>query len=275
MARILVIEDNAINLDLMTYLLQAHGHQVLVAADGTQGLQRARQQMPDLVICDIQMPGMDGYAVANALRADNPARPVPLIAVTAYAMVGDHDKAIAAGFDAHIAKPIDPQTFVAAIDRWLPFAGVPPSVSDGDAGVGTGVVPESLRAPRPGLHLLMVDDTSPNLEFKRSLLEPAGYEVVTAGSGEAAWALLQSVPVDLVLSDVMMPGMGGFKLLQQLRADPRHKGMPLLFLTSTACDSTSRAHALALGANGYLMRPIGPLELLREIRAALGGAGPG
>jgi two-component system cell cycle response regulator len=269
MALILVIEDNLVNLELMTYLLQAHGHQTLSAADGLAGLALARQQPPDLVICDLQMPVLDGHAVAAALRSDPLLHAVPRIAVTAAAMVGDREQAIASGFQAHVPKPIDPQGFVPLVESFLaPRTETPPRAEPGES-LGGMLMPDHLRAPRDGLLLLLVDDQPHQLEYKRDLLEPAGYAVLTADSAEAAWPVLCDTPVDLVLSDVMMPGMGGFALLRRVRAEPRLSGLPFLFLTSTACDSVSRQRGLALGANAYLMRPIEPVVLLAEIRAAL------
>lgn len=122
---VLVIEDNVENRYLATYLLEHHGFSVLSAPDGPQGIALAATLLPDLVLLDIQLPGMDGYSVARALRRMQALRATPIIAVTSYAMAGDRDKAIAAGCDGYIEKPIDPQTFVAEISSFLltPAAG--------------------------------------------------------------------------------------------------------------------------------------------------------
>jgi two-component system cell cycle response regulator DivK len=117
--RILVIEDNATNLELMTYLLRAFGHVTIVARDGEEGVEVARAANPDLILCDIALPVLDGYQVARLLKSEESLRGVPLIAVTASAMVGDRDKVIASGFDGYISKPITPETFVADVERYL------------------------------------------------------------------------------------------------------------------------------------------------------------
>jgi two-component system cell cycle response regulator len=119
-ARILVIEDNPANLHLMTYLLNAFGHETLTARDGEEGLRRAREGGVDLIICDIQLPRLDGYDIARALRADVSFSRVPLIAVTALAMVGDQERIQAAGFDGYIPKPITPERFVQDVESYLP-----------------------------------------------------------------------------------------------------------------------------------------------------------
>lgn len=120
MARILIIEDNAANMQLMAYLLNAFGHTVLEAINGRTGLATARQARPDMVLCDLQMPGMDGYDVARRFKHDPDLIDVPLVAVTAYAMVGDRDKVLAAGFDGYIPKPINPELFVSEVEMFLP-----------------------------------------------------------------------------------------------------------------------------------------------------------
>lgn len=281
MARILLIEDNEINLELTSFLLQAAGHQILSAADGASGLALARRERPDLVLCDIQLPELDGHAVAAALRADPVLGGVPLVAVTAAAMVGDRERALAAGFDAHVSKPIDPRSFVGLVESFLPPARPAPDAPAAPAvpalgGLpGAGEVPAHLRAPRPGLAVLMVDDKAHHLEFKRDLLEPAGYEVLCTESGQAAWQTLCSRRIDLVLCDVVMPGIGGFELLARVRADPRWRGLRFVFLTSTACDRASMQQGLALGADDYLMRPLDPAALLGALRRALTAPGRG
>ncbi len=123
--RILVIEDNPANLELMTYLLKAFGHIALTAGDGAEGIEAARRQTPDLIICDVHMPRMDGYEVARRLKEHPHLRRIPLIAVTALAMVGDRDKLLAAGFDGYIDKPIVPELFAKQIEAFLPKSSPP------------------------------------------------------------------------------------------------------------------------------------------------------
>ncbi len=118
-AGILIIEDNPANLELMEYLLTAHGYTVLTARDGEEGLEAARRERPDLILCDIQLPGIDGYEVARRIKASSALRDIPLVAVTAFAMVGDRDKVLAAEFDGYLSKPIAPETFVQQVENFL------------------------------------------------------------------------------------------------------------------------------------------------------------
>ncbi len=119
-AQILVIEDNAANLDLLAFLLSAAGHEPVRACDGEAALDLARNSTPDLILCDLQLPVMDGYELVRRFRAVPKLRNVPCIAVTAFAMPGDSRRAIEAGCNGYIGKPIDPETFVPTIERFLP-----------------------------------------------------------------------------------------------------------------------------------------------------------
>lgn len=118
-ARILLIEDNAQNSYMTCFLLQNRGHAVKVASSGPEGLALAAAMQPDLILLDIQLPGMDGHEVARRLKADPGLRAVPVVAVTSYAMQGDREKCLAAGAEGYIEKPIDPDTFVDEVERFL------------------------------------------------------------------------------------------------------------------------------------------------------------
>jgi CheY-like chemotaxis protein len=119
-ARILIIEDNPANLELARFLLVAHGYSTLAASDGGEGVRIIREARPDLVLCDLQMPVLDGYAVLAAIRNDPELNGTLVVAVTAFSMPGDRITALAAGFDGYVSKPIDPAGFVAEIESFLP-----------------------------------------------------------------------------------------------------------------------------------------------------------
>ncbi len=119
----LLIEDNEQNRYLATFLLQARGWKVVHAADGPAGLKLAGEITPALILLDIQLPGMDGYAVAQALRKNAALTNVPIVAVTSYAMIGDRERCMAAGCSGYIEKPIDPETFATEVEH---YTGTPP-----------------------------------------------------------------------------------------------------------------------------------------------------
>ncbi|MGA2675099.1 MAG: response regulator [Terracidiphilus sp.] len=118
---VLVIEDNEQNLYLVRFLLEMHGFLVQEARDGRLGVTMASELQPDLILLDIQLPMLDGYAVAKEIRRYPALRDTPIIAVTSYAMVGDREKALASGATDYIEKPINPSTFIDQIAKHLPL----------------------------------------------------------------------------------------------------------------------------------------------------------
>ncbi len=126
--KILVIEDNEQNLYLTTFILEKHGYQVIQARDGQEGIEIAKRDNPVLILLDIQLPGMDGYAVARGLRSNSALSQVPIVAVTSYAMAGDRERGVAAGCTGYIEKPINPDTFMAEVEQHLP----PNALNQGD-----------------------------------------------------------------------------------------------------------------------------------------------
>jgi two-component system cell cycle response regulator DivK len=122
MAKVLIIEDNAANMKLATILLESEGHTVLSATDAEAGLTAARGEQPDLILMDIQLPGMDGLEATMLLKRDDTTRAIPVIALTALAMKGDEERIRAAGCIGYIAKPMRYQEFLATIAAQLALA---------------------------------------------------------------------------------------------------------------------------------------------------------
>lgn len=125
MARILIVEDNADNMELAVFLLQSAGYSVLSAVDAEAGLALARNELPNLILMDIQLPGMDGLEATSLLKRDEATRGIPVLALTALAMKGDEERIRAGGCVGYIAKPLGVQNFLATIATHLNGTGVP------------------------------------------------------------------------------------------------------------------------------------------------------
>ena len=118
-SRVLLVEDNADNFELVRFLLERAGYQVLEAYDGQKGLDIARQELPDLILMDLSLPGVDGWTAARELKADPKTAPIPLLALTAHTLPGDRNRALESGFNGYISKPINLQSFADEIAQAL------------------------------------------------------------------------------------------------------------------------------------------------------------
>ncbi len=264
-AQILIIEDNETNLDLMVYLLKAYGYTPIVARDGREGLQAATGKVLDLIICDLHIPKMDGYEVGRQVKSHPHLREVPLIAVTALAMVGDRDKVLASGFDGYLPKPIVPETFVKQVEAFLR-----PEQRSNQLPIISAAVGKPAKHPAKRATILVVDDSPVNLHLICSTLEPFGYQVIPAPGPKEAMELARQTRLDLILSDLHMPDQSGFQFLQRIKADPQLRSIPFLLFSASSSAHAELERASTLGAKRFLCRPIEPQALLAEVEACLG-----
>lgn len=270
MARILIIEDNPANIELMSFLLSAYGHAPLSAADGPRGVAAARSERPDLIACDVNLPGMDGFAVLAELKGDPALAGVPILAVTALAMTGDREKVLAAGFDGYISKPIEPESFVAELEAFLtttpasapaaPAAAAPPPVTAMAAN-------DAMATPATGARtLLLVDDDRFMLGVLNDMLVGQPYRVLSACSGEEALQVLSHEPVEVILCDQAMPGMRGTEVLAEAAA--RYPKTVRLMLSGQP-DLTDIEAAIKSGvADGHYIKPLGARALREQLDEA-------
>ncbi|QYF93793.1 EAL domain-containing protein [Massilia sp. PAMC28688] len=255
-ARILIIEDNPTNMELMVYLLTAFGYTPLMAIDGTSGVEAARETRPDLIICDVHLPKLDGYGVVGALKADPALAHIPVLAVTALAMVGDRERLLEAGFDGYIGKPIEPDTFVTELENFLTSrSGATPAPP----------APEPRRAT-----ILIVDDHVLNREFLITLLGYGGHRLVEASNGVEGLAMVRKERPDLVISDILMPNMDGYEFVTRMQGDPATADIPVIFYTATYREREAHNMAEACGVRWVLGKPSDPDEILRTVHEALG-----
>jgi diguanylate cyclase (GGDEF)-like protein/PAS domain S-box-containing protein len=250
-ARILIIEDNPTNMELMVYLLQAFGYTPLMAYDGEEGVRIARSELPDLIICDVHLPKLDGYGVVAELKKDPQLRDIPALAVTALAMVGDRERLLEAGFNGYIGKPIEPDAFVTQLESFLTGALSTPAQND------TATI-------------LIVDDHVLNREFLMTLLGYGGHRLLEAADGAEGLKMVRSQTPDLVISDILMPNMDGYEFVTRLHADPATAGVPVIFYTATYREREANMVAQACGVRWVLPKPSDPDVILRTVHEALG-----
>jgi two-component system, cell cycle response regulator len=264
--RILVIEDDRSSVDLMCYLLEAFGYNPFTAMDGEAGLQAVHRDRPELILCDIDLPKLDGFQVVRTLKSEGEFSQLPIVAVTALAMVGDRDKILKAGFDGYISKPIRPETFIDEMECFmapgLRADRTPIPVTD-TIGLSAVSVVEK------GVTILVVDDLLDNLSLARNVLEPFGYHVLTASNVPDAVKLAQSHETHLIVCDLIMRQATGYDLLDQVRAIPRLSEIPFALISSTHTDEKYRIEAGKRGVDCFFVRPMEPQVFLTKIEAIL------
>lgn len=225
----------------------------------------AAREPLDLILCDIQLQTINGYEVVRQLKHDQKLHHIPVVAVTAYAMVGDRDKILGSGFDGYIAKPIVPEKFVEQVEAFLP-ASQRSAPRETPASVPAESMPQ-LRVKRATI--LLVDDSQANISVACSILEPFGYDVLIAGGVEEALHRARQNRPDMVLCDLHLNHESGADLVRAMRADPQLAATPLVIFTSTARQDLAEAQHLAADANRFILRPIDPQKLLAEIEQVL------
>lgn len=230
MSTVLVIEDNPTNLDLVQYLLHTLAHQVLVAIDGPAGLKIAREHLPNLVLCDVQLPGMDGYELVRQLKQDPATTHLTVYAVTALAMVGDREAALRAGFDGYIAKPIIPEEFMRLIASILPDSHTPGASTPGPTGRPTTATTNS------GPTVLVVDDNDANLYLLSIWLGRAGFRFLEARTVQEALAMAQKHRPAIIVSDLHLGLESGHTLVSEIRAHPFLSKTPVLLTSATEAE---------------------------------------
>jgi len=231
---VLVIDDEAAVRDLMQRFLTKEGFRVVTAHGGEEGLRQARELRPDAITLDVMMPGMDGWAVLSALKADPDVADIPVVMLT---IVDDRNLGYALGASDYLTKPIDRERLVTVLKQY--------------------------RRDRP---VLVVDDDAAVRHLFRRILEPEGYAVVEAENGRVALERLREVTPSVILLDLMMPEMDGFDFAAELRRHEVWREIPVIVVT--ARDLSRDDHERL---NGYVQRILqkgthGRDQLLAEVR---------
>ena len=252
---VLIIEDNELNMKLVTTLLKMGRHNYLEANDSKTGIQMAREHLPDLILMDIQLPDMDGLSATQVLKKDPRTQHIPIIALTGYAMPEDETKAYDAGCDGYMSKPIEPKLFQSTIAQLL-------------AGKETGKeTPEKQVKDDLKPSILIVDDDPMNVKLLKTLLSPE-YNTVIAGNGIIALDRVEEKLPDLILLDIMMPEMDGFTVTRKLKSDYRTQNIPIILITALSSES-DKIKGIEAGADEFLNKPVNQTELKARVKSLL------
>lgn len=264
--RILICEDNIANLDLMVYLLCNRGYTVLTAMDGAAGLRMCQDEKPDLMICDIQLPKMDGMEVIRRLKSSSVSN-IPIIAITAYAMVGDKQKILECGCNGYISKPIEPQTFVTQIEEYLPnHQRIVQLESDRKAGMSE-IAMQTAPLEFKGT-ILLVDDNLADRYLSEMLLKSMHLQPLLAGTITEALKILENHVPDIILSDYHLPDSNGGELLKIVKANALLKNIPFIMISSSIPLDQQTLFRLPNEVEEIICRPIEPQRFIDIIDKA-------
>lgn len=263
-ARILIIEDNQANMDLVTYLLQAFGHQPLCATDGAMGVEMALRELPDLILCDLHLPKTDGLGVVARLRADPATRTIPILAASALPVTDGCAALRRAGFTGCLPKSLEPDVLLPSLESFLPehlrAGGMPAKAAPVAAPSSAQAAPVDARA-----RVLLLDAAPENAGLVAAILAHTGYTVSTASNPMDAGVLLDGQAFDLVLCELGLLEAGRLSFLADaLEMAP---GLPVLVIRP---DDEDDLGSLGAGRRrGMLSHPIDPQQLVAAIDALL------
>ncbi len=255
---VLVVEDDHLNMKLMRSILGLGQYRILEAIDAENGLKLAAEQRPDLILMDLQLPGLDGLSATRRLKADPDLRHIPVIALTGLAMDGDREKALEAGCDDYISKPIRMRGFLESIGRYQRRPSPPSSPREA----------HPLPAPSHQGRILVVDDDPKNVKLVAAILGASAYECLPAYGGREALQLAREKRPDLILLDIMMPDIDGYQVTRELKAALETAAIPIVMITSLNGEE-DKAHAMACGADEFLTKPVNAVELLARVNTML------
>jgi PAS domain S-box-containing protein len=243
---VLIVEDNGATRKMMRLALQADGYSVLEAEDGETALRLVVEQLPSLVLLDCRLPDMDGFEVARRLTGDFPG--LPLVAITGWAHT-DEPRVLRAGFLDVLVKPVEPSRLVEIVAQYVGRA--PP------------------RAVEPGKRALLADDDVTQQKLAQLALRGAGFEVSVAADGQEALRLARQQRPDVIVSDVLMPGLDGFALCRAVRSERALSDVPVVLMSAHYLEEEDRALAAGFGATRYVSRTVGFDEVIRAVLEAI------
>ncbi len=251
---VLVVDDSTHAGEIISGMVAALGHRVDAEESAAAALQRLRQAAYDLVFLDWQMPQMDGFEAAEAIRG-NPVLPQQprIVLVTAYGDEAMAERARRQGLDGYLAKPVTPSSLLDAMTK---------ACGSGPARIKSAPhAPARLAAADAarlrGARVLVVEDNDFNQQVAAELLGMVGVEVTLVDNGQAALDTLRERRFDAVLMDLQMPVMDGYEATRRLRANPDYNQLPVLAMTAHAM-TQERERCRALGMNDYITKPIDP-----------------
>jgi two-component system cell cycle response regulator len=263
---ILIVEDDPLNMKLFHSILSMEGFELIQAYEAEQGMKLAKTNRPDLILMDIQLPGMNGLEATRIIKNDPQLQHTPVVALTAHAMEGDDQKAYEAGCNGYITKPIDVRTFADTVRSKLGSNQQELSTIIPD--LPSTEYKEIRGHDRYRKSILIVDDEPLNRKLLSGMLESENYHLMTSEDGESALDIINQQLPDIILLDIMMPGMDGYEVTRKLKSCPDTCSIPIILITALSAYD-DKIKGLEAGADEFLNKPVQAEELITRVQSLL------
>jgi two-component system cell cycle response regulator len=269
-ARVLVVDDILSNVKLLEAKLTAEYFEVASAFNGLECLARIEECIPDIVLLDVMMPGMDGFEVCRRIKGNPKTAHVPVVMVTALDQPSDRVAGLEAGADDFLTKPVDDAALFARVRSLVRLKMMTDELRMREStGQSMGLIDpaETLLDADPRGRLLVIEDRAESVAWFQSALQPT-HEVSSADTFEEALVRVKGGDYDLIVISLGMRGFDGLRLCSQLRSLPEGRNVPILVIVSDG-DRRKLTQALEMGVNDYLTRPVDKNELTARVRTQL------
>jgi two-component system cell cycle response regulator len=269
-ARVLVVDDILSNVKLLEAKLTAEYFEVVSAFNGLECLARIEEVIPDIVLLDVMMPGMDGFEVCRRIKGNPRTAHVPVVMVTALDQPSDRVAGLEAGADDFLTKPVDDAALFARVRSLVRLKMMTDELRMRETtGQGMGLIDpaETLLDADPRGRLLVIEDRAESIAWFQNALHPT-HEVSSVDTFEEALVRVKGGDYDLIVVSLGMRGFDGLRLCSQLRSLPEGRNVPILVIVSDG-DRRKLTQALEMGVNDYLTRPVDKNELVARVRTQL------
>ncbi len=271
-ARILIVDDEPMNIKLLAAKLTGRKYEILQAYGGKEALKTVIKTSPDLILLDIMMPDMDGYEVTKRLKNEPKTANIPIILITALDGSEDKMQGLEAGAEEFLSKPVNTIELLARVNSMLRLKQYQDQLSMRTQSEGNCTVSEDLKGViemENGLpRVLLVEDNEKDSRLIKGYLHGQPYHVMLAGNGEEAIALATSERIDLILLDILLPGMDGFETCKRLKDMDDTKNIQIVLITNLS-DLEDKLKGFESGADDFLVKPINSRELSARIKVLL------
>jgi len=269
-ARVLVVDDILSNIKLLEAKLTAEYFEVITASSGEQALTRVAAELPDIVLLDVMMPGMDGFEVCRRIKANSKIAHIPIIMVTALDQPSDRVTGLEAGADDFLTKPVDDFALFARVRSLVRLKMMTDELrmrEETGQSMGLADAAETMIDPDPSGRILIVEDRPESVAWFRGGLEQKN-KLVDVSNFDEALVRARGGDFDLIVVSLGIRNFDGLRLCSHLRSLPEVRNSPILVLVSEG-ESRKLIQALDMGVNDYLMRPVDRNELLARVRTQL------